>query len=357
MKEIMRLNNLRSKLLIAISLISSAFADTFMYVTSHYEKRIYSYKILADGELEDLHQTYRLNGAPEDMGTYNVPSNPNKFIYIAYSDINRLALWRVNRDGTLSYSAEYPTSAFPDPSSSVLFDKYLYVNSSKEGNVLGFYFESETGKLTPMPSKQSTNGLAYGYMFSPSGKCIYEQYILENMISTIYIESATGKFISSTPKLAVGASPMHYRSFNGYFYVLSKNAKGVSKYKFTDADECNFSPANKYESLNLDYKFDFIPLRMMSFDKFLFFTDMSNNVNVFSIESDSNLKPIQVINESGVIGRSLVFNYPGYAYQPVFNSNKINRYKFDATTGKLILLNSYPTGIKPYHISIFNTDN
>lgn len=354
----MLLKNLRNKLLISLLvLISSVFADTFMYVTSYYEKRIYSYKILSNGELEDLHQAYRLNGTPEDMGTYNSPSNPNKFIYIAYSDSNRLAVWRVNRDGTLSYSAEYPTSAFPDPSSSVLFDKYLYVNSAKEGNATGFYFDPSTGKLSPMPSKLNTNGIAYGYMFSPSGKCIYEQYILENMISTIYVESASGKFISSTPKFAVGASPMHYASFNGYFYVLSRNAKGISKYKFTDKDECNFIPANKYESLSLDYKFDFIPLRMMHFDKFLFVTDMSNNINVFLIEPDSNLKALQVINENGLTGRSLVFNYPGYAYQPVFKSNKINRYKFDSTTGKLTLLNSYPTGIYPFHIAIFNTDD
>ena len=92
---------------------------------------------------------------------------------------------------------------------------------------------------------------------------------------------------------------------------------------------------------------------MMRLNNFLYITDTSNNVNIFKIGTNSNLTPVDIVNSSGAVGRSLVFGYQNYAYQPIFQSNKINQYEVESETGRLTLLHSYNTLVQPFHIAIF----
>lgn len=327
------------------------FADSFLYVSSYTEKKIASYKILNNGELEDLHQEYILSGVPEDMGTYN--KNGRKYLFLAYSDTNKLAVYKVGDNGKLSLLSEYPTPAKPDPISAVLNDRFLYVNSAGSMQEAGFQFNPDTGILTSlMGSPFATNGSAYGYMFSENGKYLYVQYIYENKIAALAINPNTGEIGMPTSKVSSGYNPMHYTSYNGYLYLVSLGANGISKYRI-DGDQGILTPDNQYASENLDYKFDFSPLRMSRFESFLYITDRSNNINIFQINPDSSLSKQDVINCGGITGRSLVFISSGYAYQPVFGSNTINQFEVNPHTGKIRLLNIYPTVNSPMHLAIF----
>lgn len=349
------MKNLFKKIIIAsICGLSFAHADSFLYVTSYSSNTISTYKILADGSLHDENKVYKLSGIPEDLGTYNQPGNPNKFIFLAYSNINKIAVWRANPNGDLNLVGEYSTSKFPDPISSVLNDKYLYVNSAQQLVSDGFNFDSQTGQLSPLKGfPYKISNATYGYMFSPNGKFIYEQYINTNKFAAIPINEDGSWGQEPTNKVATGISPGHYTIYNGYLYVLNLASNGISKYKLTE-DQGGFIPSNSLSNnVNMDYKFNFVPLRMMRLDNHLYVTDTSNRVNVFSIDKDNNIRPEQQINCGGVLGRSLRFEYPGFAYQPILDSNKIAQYIVSAD-GKLSLLHTFNAPIKPFHIAIFN---
>lgn len=338
----------------------NSYASPYLYVTSHAANSISSYQITKDGDLIATGKSYQLPDAPEDMGTYEDQSGNNKFIFLAYYNLNKIAVWRAEKNGNLSLVSEYNTVTNPDPISGVLDNNYLYVNSAQVNQIDGFKFNNQTGQLTRLSNAPfNISDSTYGYAFSIDNNYLYEQYINNNQFAAIPVSTVNGKIGGSSYyvdsnilRVATGAKPMHYTTYNGYLYVNSTGSNGLSVYKIEEGGK--FTPFNTYSSENIDYKYSFTPLRMARSNSFLYVTDTANNINVFSINPDHHVSLIQTINCGGALGRSPVFTYPGYAYQPILNSNQISAYKVDANTGKLTLLKTYLGPISPFHIAIFN---
>lgn len=349
--------------LFLLSLFSYA-ETTYLYVTSYTSNQISVYKILENGDLVDMKKPYKLPGRPEDLGFYNNPTNPNKFLFIVHSERNTFTVLRALPNGDLTLVDEYPTVNFPDPISAVFNDKYVYLNSSTQDRVDGFSFDNQTGRMTRINGAPfNISGSTYGYMFSANNKYMYEQYIYSNQFASIPI-GLDGKFINSSKEyidsgvkmVATGASPMHYAVFESYLYLVSSANNGLSRYHIINDGEI-LMPANYYSGDNLDYKFDFQPLRMTGYNGRIYVTDSGNNINVFSIGKDYRLTQIQKINCGGVVGRTPVFTYPGYAYQPIFQSNQLAVYSVDSSTGKLTQLKRYDTATNPFHIKTITFPN
>lgn len=334
-----------------------SYAESFIYATGNSDSTIASYKVLPNGDLQKL-KVYNLPGIPEDYSRYDLPNNPNKFIYIAYFETNKIGVWRVNNDGSLTEvgpKGGYQTLIKPDPIG-IINDKFLFVNSIYGQEIEGYSINPQTGELEHLVNyPYHTSGSGFAVDGSPDKKNVYFRYWYMNKLSSIPI-SANGSLGLEQNFVETGNIPFHNLIYKGYLYMLGLGNNGMSKYQIDENNQGILKPANKYAEDNLDYKFGFTPLRSnMLYKNYLYVTDASNNINQFAInDGDGTLTQVDKVNCGGVLGRSVIFANNGYAYQPIYSSNLIAEYKVDSTTGKLTLIKHFDAPMGTYHLALFN---
>src|ERR1019366_2092547 len=169
---------------------------------------------------------------PQVSGTapHGLALLPHKFLYVANTQANTIAIYKIASDGTLSLSST-PTPDGGTGPDNVTIDssgKYLFVTNSFSANVSVFSIDSGSGALTPVPdSPFYANDSPGEILILPGTNFVYVTNSRIGTVTAFSFSSSTGVLtpVPGSPFVSgPGASGLAVSNSGQYLYVANSTA-------------------------------------------------------------------------------------------------------------------------------------
>ena len=169
---------------------------------------------------------------PQVSGTapHGLALLPHKFLYVANTQANTIAIYNVASDGTLSLNSTPTLDGGTGPDNVVIDSsgKYLFVTNSFSANVSVFSIDSGSGALTPVPgSPFYANDSPGEILILPGTNFVYVTNSRIGTVTAFSFSSSTGVLtpVPGSPFVSgPGASGLAVSNSGQYLYVANSTA-------------------------------------------------------------------------------------------------------------------------------------
>jgi len=305
----------------------------FMYVAQRSAETISAYSI--DHQTGCL--TFLNTISAADNPVYIATDKTGNYLLSAYYSADKIAIYPIDGDGRLKSPATQIISTDSNPHAILtdLTNSYVFIPNKTADKILQFYFDSETGKISPLdPSAVSTTGGAgpRHFDFHSTQNIVYFVNETNSTVTAYHLSDITGtlspfQIISTLPEGFTGentCADIHLTSDNRFLYTSNRGHESIAAFA-VDSTSGELSVLGRYTTVGEPREFDIDPT-----DNFLYAAgEYSDSLASYRIHQETGeLETLQVNYVGDKPSWVLVVNVPF----GVKESSVVNKYRGNNST-------------------------